>query len=96
MTTVAERMRRYRARRRDHVRQLDRRRDRSGRYATNPAQKKAWNITAAAIRRGRLTKQPCDVCGSTDVQAHHDDYAKPLEVRWLCRGHHDAVHGRAA
>lgn len=40
-----------------------------------------------------LPKQPCEVCGKeTDVHAHHDDYGKPLEVRWLCRTHHLAAH----
>jgi hypothetical protein len=46
-----------------------------------------------AIMRGDLKKQPCEVCGTlTSLQAHHDDYDKPLEVRWLCRRHHEALH----
>jgi hypothetical protein len=39
------------------------------------------------LKRGKLTRQPCEVCGAV-AQMHHDDYSKPLEVRWLCRGHH--------
>src|SRR5690606_109968 len=42
-------------------------------------------VTQRAIRSGHLLKQPCEVCGKMKVDAHHDDYAKPLEVRWLCR-----------
>ena len=39
-----------------------------------------------------LEKKPCEVCGSEKVDAHHDDYLKPLDVRWLCRKHHMQVH----
>jgi hypothetical protein len=33
------------------------------------------------------------VCGEPEAQAHHDDYAKPLDVRWLCNKHHREHHG---
>lgn len=45
-----------------------------------------------AMRVGRLQKQPCEVCGAARAEAHHDDYSKPLDVRWLCRTHHSAAH----
>lgn len=51
--------------------------------------------TKQAIRKGRLPRQPCEVCGSGQVDAHHDDYSKPFEVRWLCRTHHKELHRRA-
>lgn len=44
------------------------------------------------VRRGKVKKGPCEVCGSKAVEAHHDDYDKPLEVRWLCKKHHRAHH----
>jgi len=51
---------------------------------------------AAARRATRvLEKQPCEVCGATKVEAHHDDYTKPLEVRWLCKRHHSEVHTKS-
>src|SRR3990167_11187577 len=53
---------------------------------------KARGLTAAAIGVGVLIPRPCEDCGSTDVQAHHTDYSRPLEVRWLCVAHHRAVH----
>ena len=49
-----------------------------------------------ALASGRLVKRPCEVCGTrVNVHAHHDDYAKPLDVRWLCRPHHEAHHALA-
>jgi ribosomal protein S27AE len=44
------------------------------------------------IRRGKVVKKPCEVCGDKTVQAYHDDYKKPLEVRWMCRKHHKEYH----
>lgn len=37
------------------------------------------------VRRGKVKRMPCEHCGSDRVQAFHEDYAKPLQVRWLCR-----------
>lgn len=48
--------------------------------------------TKRAIKAGALLRQPCEVCGKIKVDAHHDDYAKPLEVRWLCKSHHNEHH----
>jgi hypothetical protein len=40
--------------------------------------------------------QPCEVEGCDKLgERHHDDYAKPLDVRWLCRAHHVAHHRQA-
>lgn len=44
------------------------------------------------LRLGRLVRRPCEVCGLLDSQMHHDDYSKPLEVRWLCRPCHLKLH----
>lgn len=45
-----------------------------------------------AIRVGQLKKQPCEICGSRKSEGHHDDYGRPLKVRWLCRQHHKNHH----
>jgi len=44
------------------------------------------------IRRGKVAKGPCEICGTTEnIEAHHPDYSKPLEFHSLCRGHHVMV-----
>jgi hypothetical protein len=54
---------------------------------------RAHNLVAQAIKTGKLTPQPCEVCGITKrVYAHHDDYDRPLDVRWLCPLHHNQHH----
>jgi len=59
----------------------------------NPDKAKAQWAANNAVRDGKLTRQPCEVCGSTErVQKHHDDYSKPLEVRWFCPKHHGKHH----
>lgn len=55
----------------------------------NRAQHLARGKVADALRYGRLTRKPCEVCGAPRATAHHVDYSKPLDVRWLCRPHHD-------
>jgi ribosomal protein S27AE len=66
------------------------------RRANNPEKYAAHYAVSNAVRDGRLKKQPCEVCGAKKVQAHHDDYSKPLEVRWLCRVHHLELHDKIA
>lgn len=51
--------------------------------------------TRNAIRRGDLVRKPCEVCGHEPAQAHHDDYSKPLDIRWLCPVHHHEHHSKA-
>lgn len=64
----------------------------------NPEKAKARIAVGNALRsdQGRtpkLFKGPCEVCGTTEkITAHHDDYARPLDVRWLCAQHHADLH----
>jgi hypothetical protein len=60
---------------------------------------KSYDIVRVAIKEGILEpKMFCEICGSTPVtkdgrtgvQAHHNDYNKPLCVKWLCvKCHHE-------
>lgn len=45
-------------------------------------------------RRGKLLRQPCEVCASILAEKHHEDYDRPLQVRWLCRKCHLEEHKR--
>ena len=57
-------------------------------YAEFLSKHRAQNAVHNALKRGMLVKDVCEVCGDLNVHAHHDDYNKPLEVRWLCPLHH--------
>jgi len=61
--------------------------------AANREKYLAHKRVEAALRFGKLARQPCERCGATDlVHAHHDDYARPLDVMWLCPTHHRERH----
>lgn len=59
-----------------------------------PLKYAAHIVTGNAIRDGKLIKaDSCSVCGSKEkIEGHHDDYTKPLEVRWLCESCHKEWH----
>jgi hypothetical protein len=53
----------------------------------------ATTMVGNALKAKKLFQEPCGVCGSEKrAHAHHDDYAKPLNVRWLCAAHHRQWH----
>jgi len=59
----------------------------------NPEKVKAINAANNAVRDGKLKRQPCERCDATHrIQKHHNDYSKPLEVRWLCSKCHNLEH----
>lgn len=105
-----ERMRRLRAENPERVHGVDRERyyrdrkkrlaamaERAKRYAGTP-QRQARVAVGNAIRAGRLVRPAeCQKCARSCVpHAHHDDYSRPLDVRWLCTGCHGEEHRRAA
>lgn len=105
---VKARVRKHR-RENDHVREYDLRRHRENprrrekakvilnRWRRNtPGADSAHCHVTRAIRDGRLTREPCVVCGTCNrLHAHHEDYAKPLDVIWLCVRHHRLHHAKA-
>ncbi len=69
---------------------------RKKKQTASPAKiKQCHNIVYQAIKSGRLLRKPCEVCGKEESDSHHDDYDKPLDVRWLCRSCHMTFHSFA-
>ena len=60
--------------------------------AENSLKRAAHVMVGKALKRGELRKGPCDVCGKKKTEAHHDDYLRPFDIRWLCKKHHTEVH----
>lgn len=52
------------------------------------AQYKAKN----AITLGKIKRLPCETCGDEKSHAHHDDYLKIYDLRFLCARHHRLWH----
>lgn len=68
-----------------------------GRKQAPPTQRSAHHAVRKALAAGEITKPTtCTACGaptpSRRLHAHHADYSKPLEIRWLCAFCHKAVH----
>ena len=101
---VKNRVRKHR-KENDSVREYDRKRyhSDSNRKFKTALNAKKWNeknregykahyAVSNAIRDKRLTRMPCEVCGDPKSHAHHEDYSRPLDVKWLCATHHQRYH----
>jgi transposase-like protein len=63
--------------------------------------KKSHHKVENAVKHGYIKRpESCEECGHsgknkdgrTALRAHHDDYNKPMEVRWLCHKCHYTWH----
>ena len=61
----------------------------------HPQKAIARRAVSNALRDGILLRESCEVCGAR-AEAHHEDYARPLDVRWLCLAHHRERHREMA
>ena len=60
---------------------------------SQPMKEKARRNVTNAVQGGKLSRGCCEICGvDSPVHGHHDDYNKPLDVRWLCVAHHKQWH----
>jgi hypothetical protein len=62
--------------------------------AKHPLRYAAHIVVNNAIRDKKLIAQKnCSVCNSTTkIEGHHDDYTKPMDLRWLCEKCHKEWH----
>ena len=71
----------------------DKRLEQTRRYREKNEKKyKCHGIVGYAMKCGYLVRENCEACGSANTHAHHDDYSKPLDVRWLCSLCHKKWH----
>ena len=56
-----------------------------------PDRIKAREAAAWAVRSGNIPRRACEICRDQNVQLHHDDYSRPLEIRFLCSRHHREI-----
>lgn len=77
-------------------RKADRMRHRKEDVKRSPEKNRARRAVLRAVKSGKLVRQPCIHCGATEnVEGHHHDYSKPLDVRWVCfRCHREIEHGQ--
>lgn len=95
-----EATRRYQKKHKDEINARARayRQTKEGKIATSLANKKSSNKHKERINiynkvfKANLKKTPCIVCGVVKVHAHHYDYSKPLDVKYLCPLHHKWAH----
>ena len=65
-------------------------------YFENRFKHRARSAVESALYRGVL-KRPdtCSLCSKDrNIQAHHEDYGKPLQVLWLCATCHQRKHSK--
>jgi hypothetical protein len=68
-------------------------------YRKDPEQElryRARQDARNAVASGKLIKGECEYGSECRgrIEGHHDDYSKPLVVRWLCNKHHRQEHGQ--
>lgn len=59
-----------------------------------PEMRRKAYTTFETAKIARQKPTCCQRCGRKqhDIHAHHDDYARPLDVQWLCRSCHIKHH----
>lgn len=90
----AESVRAYDRERAKRPEAVARRKSYAERYQQDHRERRAAHYKVNnAVRDGKLAKRPCAFCGAADnLEAHHHDYSRPLDVTWLCTPCHRRFH----
>jgi hypothetical protein len=84
-----KRLQKYRNKNRDKINEIAR-----NCYQKHKKEQNARMALNQAVKRGDIERpHSCSKCGSTEqIEGHHEDYNKPLDVEWLCRPCHATLH----
>ena len=60
----------------------------------NPHKKRVEHFVQWMIKKGEIQRPSCcqECSATTKIDAHHDNYLKPLDIMWLCRTCHSKRH----
>lgn len=64
----------------------------------NPEKARAHLLLNLAVRSGEVQKPTrCTEChDEVRINGHHEDYSRPLDVKWVCHRCHAALHKKGA
>jgi hypothetical protein len=88
---LCERDRKYYQTNKEKIRDYIKRYRQANRKKCDATSKLCRAIKQGLLQRSKICEMADDSCLG-QIEAHHDDYDKPLEVRWLCKSHHRRLH----
>lgn len=85
------RVARWREKNREEAREQNRKNARKHAKENYHKIRARWSVKNA-IKRGRVERGICQICGAEGAEAHHSNYSDPLKIEWFCKTHHEAWH----
>jgi len=67
--------------------------ERRYRRSRDPVKDYAKEVVRRFVAAGLKKPEECEICsGKGRLEAHHPDYSKPLNFKWLCKRCHAYIH----